>query len=325
MWSRQLSPRVAPFELPVERTKRGLRFRGNRGGALGGSAIALACAVLLATPAASAERAVAAPNSGNEFKLACSRSFEQSQRLRNSSQYLAAIDEVVKCADPKCGSALFDECTKIYDQLQTATPSVVFAARDDLGKELTSVVVTIDGRPSQDQLDGKPVRVDPGNHQFAFSSDGYEGTEQAILIRAGEQFRAINAVLPRSEGSRTAEPPPSQAPAGDALVHRRVPLASYVLGAVSGVGLGAFVGFRLAGSSRYDDLERECKPNCAPSTVDSVRQKYVISDVALGIGAAAAIAAVTVYLVSPRERRPVAALQVLPNEHGMSAALAARF
>jgi hypothetical protein len=246
--------------------------------------------------------------------------------LRNGSHYVAAIEEVVKCANPKCGDALFDECTKIYDQLQTATPSVVFGARDESGRELTRVVVTIDGRPSRDQLDGTPVRVDPGTHQFAFSSEGFKPTEQATLIRAGEQFRPINAVLPRigSEPAPVAPPTP-QAPTSDSELPRSVPLASYVLGAVSVVGLGAFAGFRLAGATRFDTLARECKPNCAPSDVDGVRQKYIISDIALGIGAAAAVAAVTVYLVSPREHKPVAALQVSPNEHGLSAGIVAQF
>ncbi|MEO8903701.1 MAG: hypothetical protein ABI488_15530, partial [Polyangiaceae bacterium] len=246
----------------------------------------------------------------------------QSQRLRNGSQYVAASDEAAKCANPKCGEALFDECTKIYDQLQDATPSVVFAARDDAGRELTSVAVTIDGRPTPDQLDGKPVRVDPGRHQFAFSSNGYQRAEQAVLIRAGEQFRPINAVLPRPRSVQAADEPTSTSALESP---RRLPLASYVLGAVSVVGIGAFVGFRVAGASRFDELARTCKPTCTSSEVDSARQKYILSNLALGVGAAAAVAAITVYLVSPLQHRPVAALQVSPLRQGLGAGITAQF
>ncbi|MEO7034285.1 MAG: hypothetical protein ABI548_10350, partial [Polyangiaceae bacterium] len=250
----------------------------------------------------------------------------QSQRLRNGSQYVAASDEAAKCANPKCGEALFDECTKIYDQLQNATPSVVFAARNDAGRELTSVAVTIDGRPSPDQLDGNPVRVDPGRHQFAFSSNGYQRAEQAVLIRAGEQFRPINAVLPRIRNEQAAAAPASAQASTSALESpRRLPLASYVLGAVSVVGVGAFVGFRVAGASRFDELARTCKPTCTSSEVDSAQQKYLVSDIALGVGVAAAVAAITVYLVSPREHQPVATLQVSPLKHGLGAGIAAQF
>ncbi len=341
MWTRH--PGGTELKLSAGRSKQSSRLGRKRSWSRLCSATALGSALCLATAGASAggvHQPAAAHGTINEFKLACSNSFEQSQRLRNGSQYVAATDEAVKCADLKCGEALFAECTKIYDQLQTATPSVVFAAKDDSGREITGVVVTIDGRPSRDQLDGKPVRVDPGSHQFAFSSNGYQRTEQDVLIRAGEQFRLINAILQRTQAADAAassqrptsapEAPrsvleaPRSAPEAPRRVPgapRSVPLASYVLGAVSVVGLGAFVGFRLAASSRFDTLERTCKPNCSASQVDSVRQKYNMSDIALGIGAAAAVAAVTVYLVSPREHGPLAALQVSPSEHRPLAAL----
>ena len=326
MWTRHPGRSDPERKLPSGRTKQSPRLGRTPSWSRLCSAIAVGSAPFLATVGASAgggDPPAAAHGTINEFKLACSRSFEQSQRLRNGSQYVAAIDEVVKCADPKCGEALFAECTKIYDQLQTATPSVVFAAKDDSGRELTGVVVTIDGRPSRDQLDGKPVRVDPGSHRFAFSSNGYQRTEQGVLIRAGEQFRPINAILQRTQAADAA--PFSQVSTSAPEAPRSVPLASYVLGAVSVVGLGTFVGFRLAASSRFDKLARDCKPNCAPSDVDSVRREYNISDIALGIGAAAAVAAVTVYLVSPREHKPVAALQVSPSEHGLGAGIVGQF
>ncbi|MEP7049083.1 MAG: hypothetical protein ABJB12_01970 [Pseudomonadota bacterium] len=285
------------------------------------STTALVCVSLLGAggaSAAGADQPAPVREKVSEFKLACSRSFEQSQRLRNGSQYVAASDEAAKCANPKCGEALFDECSKIYDQLQTALPSVVFGVRDDSGGELTRVIVTMDGQPSRNLLDGKPVSVDPGSHRFAFASDGYQRAEQAVLIRAGEQLRPINAVLRRATNGQVAPPSDEESP-------RSVPLASYVLGAVSVVGLGAFVGFRMAGASRFDALDRECKPTCTQSAVDNARQKYMISDVALGVSLAAVAAAVTVYLVSLSERRSVAALQVSPSEHGLNASIVAPF
>jgi hypothetical protein len=45
----------------------------------------------------------------------------------------------------------------------------------------------------------------------------------------------------------------------------------------------------------------------------------------LGVGAAAAVAAVTVYLVQPREAAPSAALIVAPTANGLAAGVVGRF
>jgi len=262
----------------------------------------------------------------NEFKIACSRSFEESQRLRNDSQYIAASEEVLKCANPNCGEALFDECTKIYGELQTATPSVVFAARDGAGNELTDVSVSIDGHPTPDPLDGKPVRVDPGSHQFSFSSAGYEPIEQTLLIRAGEQYRPINASLqPKAVRASAQSSVQTPAPASSGRSRLRPPLASYVLGGIGVVGIGTFVALRVVGANQFADLEQHCKPNCTASEVDNVRQKYLISEIALGVGAAAAVAAVTVYLVSPAEPSRRVSLQLSPSAHALGAHVGGTF
>jgi hypothetical protein len=293
-----------------------------------GWAAALAFVPLLVTARADADgpgEPEGAHPEPSQFKLACARSFEQSQRLRNESHYVAASDEVLKCANLSCGEALFNECTKIFGELQTATPSVVFAARDSAGNELTNVAVAIDGKPNNSVLDGKPVRVDPGNHEFSFSSNGFMATEQVFLIRAGEQFRPLSVVLLRARPRPGPEPQATSQSASENGAPGSAPLASYVLGGVGVLGLGAFVGFRVAGSNSFDALSRDCKPTCSTSSVDSVRQKYLISDLALGVGAAAAVAALTIYFISPREKTSQAALLVSPTADGLVARVAGRF
>jgi len=287
-----------------------------------GSAVAIALAPFLTAKPSHAEQPDA-----RQIKIACAKSFEQTQRLRNDSHYVAAIEEVLKCARQTCGEALFDECTKIYGELQTATPSVVLSARAANGDELTQVSVSLDDQPVLDQLDGKPMRLDPGKHTFSFSSAEHGSVEHEYLIRAGEQFRAITVEFASEKSSHGAanasagEPNPSKS---GAPAHRP-PLASYVLGGVSVVSLGAFVGFRVAGANEFDARARDCKPTCSSSQVESVRQKYVISDIALGLSAAAAAAAVTIYLVSPGEQAPRTALQLTPVNQGLVAHFAGHF
>jgi hypothetical protein len=286
-----------------------------------GSALTLGLASLFLAKPSQAE----SPDA-RQVKIACAKSFEQTQRLRNDSHYLSAAEEAMKCARQSCGEALFDECTKIYSELQTATPSVVLSARAPNGDELTKVSVSVDGKPALDELDGKPMRLDPGNHTFSFSSAEHGSIEHEYLIRAGEQFRAITIdFAPEKTGqgdanARDREPNPS-----GPTPSRRPPLASYVLGGVSVVGLGAFIGFRIAGSHEFDARASDCKPTCSSSQVESIRQKYVLSDIALGVSAAATAAAVTIYLVAPAEPAPRAALQLTPVNQGLVAHLAGHF
>jgi hypothetical protein len=285
--------------------------------------VAIALAPFLTTKPSRAEQPDA-----RQLKIACAKSFEQTQRLRNDSHYVAATEEALKCARQSCGEALFDECTKIYGELQTATPSVVLSARTPNGDELTQVSVSLDGKPVLDQLDGKPLRLDPGNHSFSFSNAEHGSIEHEYLIRAGEQFRAITVDFASQKPSHGAAAPDTDGepnPGAPGAPAHRPPLASYVLGGVSVLSLAAFVGFRVAGSNEFDARARDCKPTCTSSQVESVRQKYVISDLALGVSAAAAAAAVTIYLVSPAEQAPRAALQLTPVNQGLVAHFAGHF
>jgi len=256
-------------------------------------------------------------------KAECARAFEESQRLRNAARYLEANREVRICSNPRCGAALSEECEKIYGELEAATPSVVFAARDGAGRELPGATVRIDDDSNPLAIDGKPVPLDPGNHTFAFTADGFEPRTEAALIRAGERFRSIVVVF---------DPPPTPAdavprtPAPAPGPRARVPVGVYVMGGVAAVGVAGFVGFRLWGASDFDDLSRTCKPDCASFSVDAVRQKYLISTVSLAVGAAAAVGAVTWYFAAaPATSKSSAHLQVAPSADGVTARFATTF
>lgn len=264
-------------------------------------------------------------------KLACSRSFEQAQRLRNATQYVAANQEVLNCANPKCGEALFKECTKLYTELQTAIPSVVFEAHDAGGKDVVDVTVTVDGNTLTDQLDGKPIPVDPGSHTFTFSPASGPAMQKTVLIRAGEKYRQVLVVLDIGSAAPANAPPvqalrpaPLDRPAASAS-SRHVPVASYVLGGVGVLALGSFATFRLIGANEYHNLEQGCSPICLQSDIDTVKQKYLISNISLGVGAAAFVGAIVVYAAQPHGSGAETALLVSPTLGGLSARAVTKF
>jgi hypothetical protein len=254
-------------------------------------------------------------------KAECALAFERAQRLRNASSYLSATAEALTCANPSCGALLSEECGKIYSDLQTATPTVVFAAHDESGKELANVTVRIDRNPTPVPIDGKPVAVDPGAHEFVFSAPGFEPFTQGAVIRAAERYRAVTATLHRVGRPQLTERPRveqvTSAPA--------VPLASYVLGGVAVVGIGGFAAFRVSAANDFDTLSKECKPTCDEDQVDDVRSKYLLSHVFLAVGGTAALAAVTIYLTAPRAPAATTALQLKQSRAGLTAQLTTRF
>lgn len=294
------------------------------------SALAFSLALALQAGSAAAEDS---PSRQHNEKLMCSQSFELAQRLRNDSRYLEANQELLKCSNPSCGDALFQECSKLYAEVQTAIPSVIFQARDSTSdRDLIDVTVTLDGRVLAEQLDGKPVLVDPGNHTFTFSAPNAPPVQKDIVIRAGEKLRQVVVDLdldsknePAVPSDSKPTPVPAHQPSHESR-SRHVPAASYVLGTVGVIGLGTFVALRVVGAGDYHSLETNCSPNCAQSQVDGVKQKYLFSNVALGVGAAALAAAIVVYAVQPsRPSQGETALVIGPSPFGVLARAVTRF
>lgn len=279
--------------------------------------VAAAVAASISLPASvRAEEGAAAPTTSAAIsKAECAQAFEQSQVLRNSFKYLAASAQALRCASLECGPALSEECNRIYGELQAATPSIVLAARTEGGGELREVSVRIDGGARHVPLDGTPLLLDPGNHEFRFSAPGFDSLAQQVVILAGERFRPIIGVLKKTAHGATRESLPNTT----SPQRRRTPLLGYALGGVGVLGFAGFVGFRVAGAAQYDDLAHSCKPVCTRDAVDSVRQKYALSYVALGLGAAASATAVTLYLTAPSEpTRASATLRVERTPDGVA-------
>jgi hypothetical protein len=200
--------------------------------------------------------------------------------------------------------------------------------RDRSGRELAGASVAIDQGARTVTIDGKPVAIDPGIHSFSFSAKGFQPRAESVVILAGERYRPITVALEPAgtqlssseaqasmQSSQAAEPSASSPPLG-----------SYVLGGVALLSVGAAVGLRVWGANEFDTLSRECKPDCSQSSVDSVEQKYLLSNIALAVGGAAAIAGIAVYVfASPKASLPTAALRVSQSNHGVSASITTGF
>jgi len=230
-------------------------------------------------------------------KLACAHAYEQAQYAKRDKHLRAARAQSLVCAQQVCGAASATDCGQWLREIDAAMPTVVFAARDDAGADLTRVVVSMDGERLTDKLDGGAVPVDPGSHVFHFDAGG-RSVDRSLTINEGEKTRVVSVVIarapvetappaPPTPTPTTSTPPPTnEAPAPPPTTTRGSLAPGLVVG---GAGLGLVVSSIVLGvvaKSDLDSLRATCAPSCAPSSLDAVQTKANVSDVLLAVGLA---------------------------------------
>ena len=163
---------------------------------------------------------------------------DANDRLR-SSALLEAKPFLLICAKSECGIFLQRECLAAYTRLDTEDiPTVVPAVTDDAGVLQSEVQVTMDGQVLTTRIEGRPLPVDPGIHEFSFSSAGVVFATERVLIVQGQHNRAIAASMhgPVARPSETVPvadrgPATIERPADD---HRRPSPYAFVTGGLTG-------------------------------------------------------------------------------------------
>jgi hypothetical protein len=75
------------------------------------------------------------------------------------------------------------------EQVNNAIPSIVFEAKDENGKDLSEVKVTMDGEVLADRLDCTALSIDPGSHTFLFETDGQKPVKAEFVVREAVKER----------------------------------------------------------------------------------------------------------------------------------------
>jgi hypothetical protein len=212
----------------------------------------------------------------------CVEEHQSAQRFRRAHKPIEARDELRRCSAESCPALIVQDCVGWLTEVERQIPSVVIDVRRD-GASLYGARALIDGKGESVRLDGTAVEIDPGEHRVRIETDGGERTESVIVVREGEAAQRVTIRWP--------SPPPKSVERGP-----RIPAASWVLGGVGVVGLGAFTTFGLLGVSAKSDLDdSNCRPSCATSDVSAVRRDFIIADVSLAVGVVSLAAAVILY------------------------------
>jgi hypothetical protein len=202
----------------------------------------------------------------------------QAQDRRRDGKLLSARAALQVCIDPACPRLVREDCTQRLNEVTNAVPSLIFSAKDETGRALSAVAVTIDGKPWVDHLDGSPLEVDPGEHTFGFQAAGLPKTTLKLVIREGERARRREILLgpPPAENATSPQPATTNGDAGvavqdsgssaegDARATSSVSTQRVVAWAALGLGAtGIVVGtvFGLKSKSKHDDA-KACSTTC---------------------------------------------------------------
>jgi hypothetical protein len=146
--------------------------------------------------------------------------------------------------------------------------------------------------------------------------------QQHFVIARGERNRLIQVQL---ESSR-ARAPESERPPLPAAPARSLLLPGIFAG-VGGLGVAGFAALGAWGRASEDELEATCSPQCVQSQVSSVRTKYALADVSLGLGVASLGLAAYFALAGDSTDAPArsASLAVMARPGGASFVYGGRF
>lgn len=261
-------------------------------------------------------RALGAEAAGT--KEACLSAADEGQSLRDDSKHMLAREQFLACARDVCPRLVRDQCTEWLRQLDEATPTVVFGAKDNRGNDVTSARVTSDGKLVTDHLDGKPVALDPGPHDIVFEREGAPPATVHVVLQTGEKNRNVSPTNPYLLLLNTMGGPEASNNDGRSarfLAARNI--ASLSLLAAGVVGVGAGVAFGLESRSQADQATslRMSMPSyaCASGSppgcralgdaVDAQNRDAVLSDVFYVAGGVLAGAAAATWLLWPRPHR----------------------
>jgi hypothetical protein len=250
-------------------------------------------------------------------KTVCLEAADRAQTLRLSRHFVDARKALLVCADDACPVVVRSDCGAWLGEVNGSLPTVVLSVRNAQGREEKLARVSVDGVLFAERLDGSAQEIDPGSHVFLVEPPGGEAYSEEVVVHEGEKNRLL--VFTRAAGDPLTSPPPApprrEAPPPKAAAARGgLPTSTWIFGGLAVLGGGGFAGLWLDAVQRANHVRDTCEPHCSTADVGGIRAEAVFADVSLGVGVAAALAAIGVVVFRPAS--PGTAAVVLHPELG---------
>jgi hypothetical protein len=254
---------------------------------------------------------VTVPAQADVTKAQCIKANVDGQNLRLDGKLADARVQLRLCSDPQCPAIVRRDCSSRLADLEAAQPTVVFEARDGAGNDLGAVTVTMDGLPLVDRLDGTPLDVAPGQHEFTFTVANQPPATRQLIIKEGEKGRRERIVIGTAPPVIVAAPVAPVAPDHAGLGPGK--LAGIIVGGagVAGVAVGAVFGLLTA--SAISAQKSDCPGNgvCpryaqAASDHSTGTTDGTVSTAAFIAGGALIATGAVLFFTAHRQREPSA-------------------
>jgi hypothetical protein len=125
----------------------------------------------------------------------CLAASEASLKSAADHKLRAELSQLLVCAAPTCPKDIRKECEGRVDEVTQQIPTIIFAAKNGSGGDLSAVKVTMDGEVLAPKLDGTALSVDPGEHKFTFEVAGQPPVDKTLVLHEGEKDRREKMVL----------------------------------------------------------------------------------------------------------------------------------
>jgi hypothetical protein len=188
----------------------------------------------------------------------CLAATEASVKLGNEHRLRAQRAQLLVCAAANCPADIRKDCVSRAEDLNQQIPTVIFAAKDGSGADLSAVKITMDGEVLAERLEGTALSIDPGEHTFTFETPGQPPVTSKFMIQEAQKDRRE---LIKFGAVPMSEAPPPAASRGEVGVEARAagPVSTvrrtvgWVVGGVGVAGLAAGVALLVTGSGKRGD------------------------------------------------------------------------
>lgn len=253
-------------------------------------------------------------------RVACATASETGQKLRDDGKLMKARAEFLVCARDVCPQVIKKDCVDWLQTSETNLPTVVLAAKDSHGHDVTLVHVTFDGALLADKLAGKAIFVDPGQHTFRFEIPGEKPIEQRLVIHEGEKNRLVSVSLaPTAPPSTPANADATPGDTKPSTHESKSKVPAYIVGG-AGIATAAVGGlFYLLAVGDYNDLKDGCgkTKTCTDSDTQPVKTKATLSYTLLGVGGGLVITGVVLYVLESASSAPTATTGVTASSKAL--------
>jgi hypothetical protein len=215
----------------------------------------------------------------------------EGQVLKSHGRLTRAREHLERCADPSCEEHMRARCASWLAEVVATIPVLTIEVVDDRGQPIPDAVVRLDGaivdpsRPLPLDLGPHVVRADHAGRSFELS-----------MVDSKPGVHDIRAVIDL-RGATPTRPTPSSV---------------WALVGASAVGWAGLGAFGIATLEQEGSL-RACAPYCDASRRTPLEISETGADVALAVGAAAALVATFLYFT-----RPTVMKEVRLSEKGMA-------